>query len=92
MHLKGFKGSLKVSLNAFKFIQRPNWRFPDMRRCAIGGFRPVESESELKNAKIGQLEPKNLEKRLSGTYLSGPVFAWFGWSWWWFWWSWRWFL
>ena len=27
-----------------------------MRRCAIGGFRPVESESELKNAKIGQLE------------------------------------
>ena len=25
------------------------WRFSDMRRCALGGFRPVEFESEVKN-------------------------------------------
>ena len=33
----------------FFAIFGPNWRFPDMRGCAIGGFRPVESESEVKN-------------------------------------------
>ena len=32
--------------------------------------------------------PGQLEKQLSGTYLSGPVFAWFWLSWWCFWWSW----
>ena len=41
----------------------PNWRFPDMRGCAIGGFRPVESESEVKNWKFRQLESKNWTRK-----------------------------
>ena len=35
-----------------------------MRRCALGGFRPVEFESEVKNWKIRQLELKNWNSKL----------------------------
>ena len=44
-----------------------------MRGCAIGGFRPVESESEVKICQNFQLGSKNLSgPRLSGPCLSGP--------------------
>ena len=36
----------------------PNWRFPDIGRCAGGGFRHVESEFAVKNCQFFQLELK----------------------------------
>ena len=45
----------------------PNWRFPDMRGCAIGGFRPVESEFAVKNWKFRQLESKNWNSKFRKT-------------------------
>ena len=38
------------------------WRFPGIWRCARGGFRHAESESEVKNCQIGRPEAKTLEK------------------------------
>ena len=49
-------GIIKHTLQAFKAFKK---RFPDMWRCAWGGFRPVESESEGNNCQFCQPGPKN---------------------------------
>ena len=41
--------SLISFVGRLKGAEISKWRFSDMRRCALGGFRPVEFESEVKN-------------------------------------------
>ena len=49
---------LKIQKTDLFSIFGPKSMFPDIWRCAIGRVRPVESESEVKNAKFRQLELK----------------------------------
>ena len=51
----------------FFFMFGPKFRVPDIWRCAIGGFRHTESESEVKNLKFRQLEAKTWNKLSSST-------------------------
>ena len=41
----------KIRINQ-KGAEISKWRFSDMRRCALGGFRPVEFESEVENCQF----------------------------------------